>query len=127
MRGEIADAPLPFLFRGRVSAADLADGPFDNSVTPFAVLCYNLTGTLRKNATLLSPESTLLTGQNRLTLHCKSSSNFCVIIVIGYSSNFERKKSTGKIPSVQPFPLTHQTRYYTITDTAFCLLRQQWL
>jgi hypothetical protein len=115
MRGEVADASLPFLFRGGVSAADLADGPFDNPVTPFAILYYNLTGPLRKDATLLPPESTLLTGQNRLTLHCKSSSLLRVNIVIDYSSNFERKMSTVKIPSVQPFPLTHQALYYTIT------------
>jgi len=74
MRGEVADSSLPFLFRGGVCAADLADGSFDYPVTPFAVFSDNLTGPSRKDATLLAPESTLLTGQNRLTLHCKSSS-----------------------------------------------------
>jgi hypothetical protein len=35
-----------------------------------------LTGAVRKNATLFSPEGTFGTGKNRLTLHDKSSSFF---------------------------------------------------
>jgi hypothetical protein len=104
--GEIADASLPFLFRGGIGAADLPDGAVDNPFTTFAILDYDLTGPLGKDAPLFPPESAFLAGQNRLTLHCKSSCLFMRNDYVNYSSNFKRKKSTGKIPPAQPFPLT---------------------
>jgi hypothetical protein len=64
---------------------------------------------------MISPERTLGAGKNRLTLHGESSSLLSAQFVGNfYSSNFERKKSTGKIPFPAPFSLTERGLYINL-------------
>jgi len=82
VRSEVADAALPFLFRGGIGAAYLPDCAFDDPVAPFTIFDGDLTGPLRIDAPLFPPESALLPGQNCLTLHCKSSCLFLVMVAL---------------------------------------------
>jgi hypothetical protein len=94
---KVAKAGGPFLLGSRVGAADLADGAGYNPFTTFAILHDDLARAFGKDATLFSPEGTLGTWNNCLTLHNKPSCIPFVIVYENHSTNFERKMSTVKI------------------------------